>query len=101
MAYNKHKMIQFDRVLKQYGEQPILDKLSFTVEKGETVVMMGPSGCGKTTVLRCINGLETVQQGTITVRGLDITHAAKGFDWNRYRSNIGIVFQQFNLFPHL
>lgn len=62
---------------------------------------MGPSGCGKTTVLRCINGLEVAQSGSIYVRGVDITNTPKGFDWNRYRSEIGIVFQQFNLFPHL
>lgn len=94
-------MIHFDHVSKSYEDEPILSDLSLNIDKGETVVLMGPSGCGKTTILRCINGLERVQSGTIEVNGVTITQASKRFDWNRFRSEIGIVFQQFNLFPHL
>ncbi len=94
-------MIQFEQVCKHYNGQPILSDLSFEIRKGETVVLMGASGCGKTTVLRCIGGLEAVQSGNILVRGTNIARAPKGFNWNRYRSEIGLVFQQFNLFPHL
>jgi polar amino acid transport system ATP-binding protein len=94
-------MIRFDKVCKGYRDQKILDNLSFTIDKGETVVLMGPSGCGKTTILRCINGLEHIQDGTIYVRDVNITNTPSNFNWNRFRSEIGVVFQQFNLFPHL
>ncbi len=94
-------MIRFDQVTKEYEGHPVLRDLSFQIHQGETVVLMGTSGCGKTTALRCINGLERVQQGTIVVRDVNITQAPKQFDWNRFRSEIGVVFQQFNLFPHL
>lgn len=94
-------MIHFEHVYKHFGSKPLLEDLCFGIEKGSTVVMMGPSGCGKTTVLRCINGLEEVQKGIIRVRGQNITQPPPGFNWNRFRADIGIVFQQFNLFPHL
>lgn len=93
-------MIRFEHVTKRYGGQILLSDLSFHIPKGETVVLMGPSGCGKTTILRCINGLESIQGGMLSVNGQDISNPKKGFNWNRFRAEIGIVFQQYNLFPH-
>ncbi len=94
-------IIVFDAVRKTYGSQVILSDLSFHIAAGETVVLMGPSGCGKTTVLRCINGLETIEAGNIHVRDIDLTQVPGSFDWNAFRASIGMVFQQFNLFPHM
>lgn len=94
-------IIQFQDVSKSYGDQKVLVKLSFEVSAGETVALMGPSGCGKSTVLRCLNKLEDVDAGTIKVRGFEITDAPRTTNWNQYRANIGMVFQQFNLFPHM
>ncbi len=94
-------IIEFENVYKFFGSHTILSDLNFQVYPGEVVVLMGASGCGKSTALKCINGLEMVQQGSIRVRGKEITAPPKGFDWNRFRSSVGIVFQQYNLFPHL
>lgn len=94
-------IIRFDKVCKRFGQHEVLKDLSFDIEKGETITMMGPSGCGKSTVLRCINGLEKIESGAIEVRGVNIADSPQNFNWNAYRAGIGIVFQQFNLFPHL
>ncbi len=94
-------VIQFHQVSKHFNQRYVLNDLTFSVEQGETVLLMGPSGCGKTTILRCINGLEPVQDGNVLVQGISLTSPPLGFQWNTFRSGIGIVFQQFNLFPHL
>lgn len=92
-------MIRLDRVRKNFKTSRILNNISFSVENGEIVAIIGPSGCGKTTLLKCINGLEKIDNGIITVEGQDITK--KNFDLSKLRQNVGIVFQQFNLFPHM
>jgi len=94
-------IIQFEDVVKKFGDQSVLSHLNCTIDQGETVALMGPSGCGKTTMLRCMNGLEMIDGGHLHVRGTNLAQLPKGFNWNRFRSEIGIVFQQFNLFPHL
>jgi polar amino acid transport system ATP-binding protein len=90
-------IIQCEHINKVFGELVVLKDISFTVEKGETVCLIGPSGSGKSTLLRCLNKLEEIQKGTITVIGED---ASQVKNVNLYRSNIGMVFQHFNLFPN-
>ena len=92
-------MIEVDNVHKSFGTLQVLKGVSLTVQKGEVVSIVGGSGSGKSTLLTCINGLEAIQKGTITVDGT-VVHAP-GTDLNRLRRKIGIVFQQFNAFPHL
>jgi polar amino acid transport system ATP-binding protein len=75
-----------------------VDNVSTEVQKGEVVVIIGPSGSGKSTFLRCINGLETFEEGSIFIDGVDLTH--RKTDINKIRAEVGMVFQQFNLFPH-
>jgi polar amino acid transport system ATP-binding protein len=92
-------MIQFDNVNKWYGAYHALVDVSETIAKGEVVVVCGPSGSGKSTLIRTVNRLEPIDSGTITLDGADIH--ARGINLNQFRSRIGFVFQQFNLFPHL
>jgi len=92
-------MIQFNHVNKWYGAYQALTDVTETIAKGEVVVVCGPSGSGKSTLIRTVNRLEPIQSGTIHVAGQDIH--ARGIDLNDFRSRIGFVFQQFNLFPHL
>lgn len=92
-------MIKLEKVRKNFKNNRVLNNISFSVNNGEIVAIIGPSGCGKTTLLKCINGLEKVDNGKIIVEGQDITQ--KKFDLSKLRQNIGIVFQQFNLFPHM
>ncbi|NLN97952.1 MAG: amino acid ABC transporter ATP-binding protein [Eubacteriaceae bacterium] len=83
---------------KNFGTLEVLKKIDLEVNEGEVICIIGPSGSGKSTMLRCINALEKATSGTIIVDGNEITDE-KG-DINLYRRNIGMVFQQFNLFPH-
>jgi polar amino acid transport system ATP-binding protein len=92
-------MITFEHVNKWYGSYQALADITETIPKGEVVVVCGPSGSGKSTLIRTLNRLEPIQSGRITIDGQDIH--APGLDVNRFRSHIGFVFQQFNLFPHL
>jgi polar amino acid transport system ATP-binding protein len=86
-------------VNKWYGQFQVLTGIDLSVRTGERIVVCGPSGSGKSTLIRCINRLETVQQGRIVVDGIDLTAGGKNVD--RVRAEVGMVFQQFNLFPHL
>jgi polar amino acid transport system ATP-binding protein len=86
-------------VRKAFGSNVVLDGLDLTVEEGECVVLIGGSGSGKSTLLRCLNLLETVDDGQILLDGVDITDPRADVD--AVRSRVGIVFQAFNLFPHL
>ena len=92
-------MIAIERISKSFGSLKVLSRVSLGVAAGEVVVLCGPSGSGKSTLLRCINRLETVEEGRIHVDGIEVTD--KGVDLNRLRAQIGIVFQSFNLYPHM
>jgi polar amino acid transport system ATP-binding protein len=92
-------LIQIRDIHKRYGEHTVLDSLSLSVEEHQVVCLIGPSGCGKSTLLRCINGLEQIDGGEILIQGDRITDT--GVDVNALRLDIGIVFQSYNLFPHM
>ncbi|MDZ4994090.1 ATP-binding cassette domain-containing protein [Clostridium perfringens] len=91
-------MINVSNLYKNFGKNEVLKDISETIEKGEVVVIIGPSGSGKSTFLRCLNLLEEPTSGTINFEGKDITN--KNVDINKIREKMGMVFQQFNLFPH-
>ncbi|WP_198586043.1 amino acid ABC transporter ATP-binding protein [Pararhizobium haloflavum] len=84
---------------KWYGSFHALKDIDLTVARGEKIVVCGPSGSGKSTLIRCINQLETVEKGTITVEGIELTAGPKNVE--KIRRDVGMVFQQFNLFPHM
>jgi polar amino acid transport system ATP-binding protein len=86
-------------VEKRFGDNPVLRGIDLTVAEHEVVSLIGASGCGKSTLLRCINALEPIQAGTITLQGQLVS--GKGVDVDRHRREVGIVFQSFNLFPHM
>jgi general L-amino acid transport system ATP-binding protein len=92
-------MIQLIGVNKWYGEFQVLKNIDFHVNAGERIVVCGPSGSGKSTMIRCINRLEEHQKGRIVVDGRELDAASKNVD--HVRREVGMVFQQFNLFPHL
>jgi general L-amino acid transport system ATP-binding protein len=91
--------IQLDRVNKWFGALHVLRDVSLEVATGERLVVCGPSGSGKSTLIRCINRLETHQEGSIRVEGIELTDDVKALD--AIRREVGMVFQSFNLFPHL
>ena len=93
-------MISVSNLKKSFGDLVVLDGITETIEKGEKVVVIGPSGSGKSTFLRCLNLLEQPTSGVIEFEGRDITHA-KGRELNSVRMKMGMVFQHFNLFPHM
>ena len=92
-------IIEFSRVNKWYGEFHVLRDIDLSVARGERIVICGPSGSGKSTLIRCINRLEEHQQGTLKVDGVELTDDLKAIE--AIRRQVGMVFQQFNLFPHL
>ena len=92
-------IIQLTGVSKHFGDFQALRDISLSVSLGERVVVCGPSGSGKSTMIRCINRLETHEQGTIVVDGMELS--ADMDDVMAVRREVGMVFQQFNLFPHL
>ncbi|MES9889201.1 MAG: amino acid ABC transporter ATP-binding protein, partial [Candidatus Sedimenticola sp. 6PFRAG1] len=92
-------MIEINGMHKWYGEFHVLKDINLTVRKGERIVVCGPSGSGKSTMIRCINRLEEHQRGQIIVDGTELTDDVKHID--QVRKEVGMVFQHFNLFPHL
>ncbi len=91
--------VQITAMNKWFGAFHVLQDINMTVQKGEKIVICGPSGSGKSTLIRCINRLEEHQTGQIIVDGTELTSDLKNID--KVRSEVGMVFQQFNLFPHL
>ncbi|MFL7838242.1 MAG: amino acid ABC transporter ATP-binding protein [Candidatus Promineifilaceae bacterium] len=92
-------VILCDNVHKWYGDFEALRGISLSVKKGEVIVILGPSGSGKSTFIRCINRLEEHQEGTIVVNGTLLNYDVRNIA--EIRREVGMVFQQFNLFPHL
>jgi glutamate/aspartate transport system ATP-binding protein len=92
-------MITLSKVSKWYPNFQVLKQCSTHVEKGEVVVVCGPSGSGKSTLIKCVNGLEPFQEGSITVAGISVNDPKT--DLPKLRARIGMVFQHFELFPHL
>ncbi|WP_418318662.1 amino acid ABC transporter ATP-binding protein [Piscinibacter sakaiensis] len=93
-------IIEFDKLNKWYGNDfHVLRDIDLKVEQGERIVICGPSGSGKSTLIRCINRLEVHQEGRLLVDGVELTDDIKAID--KVRRQVGMVFQQFNLFPHL
>ena len=92
-------MITVKNLKKKFGNKIVLKGIDLNVKKGERLVIIGPSGCGKSTLLRCINGIEKLTSGKVIFEGQDINN--KKVDINKIREKMGMVFQQFNLFPHL
>lgn len=92
------ELLKIEHLKKAYGDNVILKDISLTVKKGEVIVVIGPSGCGKSTLLRCINGLEPIQGGKITLRDKIIDGKSK--DISKIRQKVGMVFQSYELFPH-
>jgi len=92
-------MIEVSHVSKWYVNFRVLNDCSLSINKGEVVVICGPSGSGKSTLIKCFNGLEVFQQGTVMVDGVSV--GAKGTSLPKLRSRIGMVFQNFELFPHM
>ena len=92
------ELVKIDSITKIYDTDAVLRDLSLTVHEGEVLVIIGPSGCGKSTLLRCINGLEPIQGGSITFRGVKIDGSSRNV--SAIRQKIGMVFQSYELFPH-
>jgi polar amino acid transport system ATP-binding protein len=92
-------IIRFEQVNKWFGRLHVLKDVDLDVARGEVLVVCGPSGSGKSTLIRCVNRLEPIQSGRLTVDGRDVQ--APGIDLPRLRADIGMVFQQFNLYPHM
>ena len=95
---NQTPIVRIRNLKKAFGGNTVLHDINLDVKKGEKVVVLGPSGSGKSTMLRCINALEDVSGGAITVDGVEITNPK--VDINKVREHLGMVFQRFNLWPH-
>ena len=93
------KIIQIKEMNKWFGDFQVLKNINLDVEKNKKIVVCGPSGSGKSTLIRCINRLEEHQEGSIVVDGTELTEETKNIE--QIRAEVGMVFQQFNLFPHL
>ena len=96
---NKENVIKINEMHKWFGSFHVLKNINLEVGQGERIVICGPSGSGKSTLIRCINRLEVHQQGHISVNGIELSGDLKNLE--TIRSDVGMVFQSFNLFPHL
>ena len=89
-----------EKCAKTFGADPVFENVSLRIDQGEIVCLMGPSGAGKTTLLRCLCGLELPEKGTISLSGTVLCQDGHWCDPVQYRQKIGLVFQNWNLFPH-
>ncbi|MGO2288014.1 MAG: amino acid ABC transporter ATP-binding protein [Pseudomonas helleri] len=92
-------MIKIDNISKHYGPFQVLKNCTTEVKKGEVVVVCGPSGSGKSTLIKCVNALEPIQKGTITLNGISVGDRKTNLP--KLRAQVGMVFQHFELFPHM
>ncbi len=95
----REPIITCDSMNKWFGDLHVLKDVNLEVKRGEVICVLGPSGSGKSTFIRTLNGLEDIQQGTITIDGTSLSDDIKEMD--KIRRETGMVFQQFNLFPHM
>ena len=93
------EILHIKNLSKRYGDTKVLKNINISVKKGEVVVIIGPSGCGKSTLLRCLNGLEEIQEGEVLLDDQVVNPNKKNLSKNREK--IGMVFQSYDLFPHL
>lgn len=96
---NQRALVEIRDAQKRFGDNCVLDGVNLDIHKGEVVVLIGSSGAGKSTFLRCINGLERLDAGTVEVNGMRLEYRESTL--NLMRQKVGMVFQSFNLFPHL
>jgi polar amino acid transport system ATP-binding protein len=99
LASTAAPLVRFEGVRKSFGALEVLKGIDLDISEGQVVALIGKSGSGKSTALRCINGLEKINAGQLTVCGRNLT--ARDFDLRELRKEVGIVFQSYNLFPHL
>ncbi len=92
-------VIEVSHLKKSFGENEVIKDISLSVKKGEVVALIGPSGCGKSTFLRCLNGLEPIQGGTVSLHGEPVEYGKNSLV--KIRQKIGMVFQNYDLFPHM
>src|SRR5256712_4020889 len=93
-------IVEIKGLRKRFGANEVLKGIDLAVEPGEVIAIIGKSGSGKSTLLRCINGLETFEEGTLSVDGQPLLHGNAGA-MRALRQHVGMIFQSFNLFPHL
>ena len=93
------ELLKIQSLRKSFGNIEVLKGVDLELHKGEVLVLLGPSGCGKSTLLRCINGLESINDGVITLEGLG--ELGKDISWTKVRGKIGMVFQSYELFSHM
>ena len=92
-------ILEIEHLVKRFGGQTVLKDISLSVHEGEVIVVVGPSGCGKSTLLRCINAREEIQGGKIRLKGAEVSGKSKNLA--KIRQRVGMVFQSYELFPHL
>lgn len=92
-------LLKIEQLKKSFGDKPILNGIDLELSQGEVVVILGPSGCGKSTLLRCINGLEQIQGGSISLAG--VGELGRDLAWTHVRQEVGMVFQNYELFGHM